>query len=336
LVKPTVSRKSKIAWILVSLVILAAAAAGVLWYLRWRTHRVIVLQGAIVVRDSDVRKQRPIAGVQVTAIDSLQIQTVKSDSSGLFLIPLHEGTKRGQPITLEFRHPDYFLLDLPEFVGDKLYVVQLVPRLTAPPSENRSPPTSLGNVTVRYSVKTTTDVNIGSAVKTFQVENEGNVPCRNRHPCSPDGKWKATLASASLDAGAGNQFRDARVSCIAGPCPFTRIESERSSKGGQLISVSARNWSDTATFLMEAEVLHPMPTEVAHEFFPVIFGRQLSFMLPAAVEGVTIEADVDSQRVFFPLGPGLLLSWANCNASENPDHTRVFRCELKPGYQFKQ
>ena len=52
--------------------------------------------------------------VQVTAIDSLQIETVKSDSSGLFLIPLHEGTKRGQPITLEFRHPDYFLLDLPE------------------------------------------------------------------------------------------------------------------------------------------------------------------------------------------------------------------------------
>lgn len=315
-------------------IVLLAMAAGVLAYLRWRSHRIIVLQGAITVRDTDVRKQRPIAGVQVTAIDSLQIQTVKSDSSGLFLIPLHEGTKRGEPITLEFRHPDYFLLDLQEYVGDKLYVVQMVPR-TATSSKESRPPTAIGNVTVRYSVKTTSDVNIGSAVKTFQVENQGNVPCKNQHPCSPDGKWKAALASATLDAGPGNEFRDARVSCIAGPCPFTKIESERSTKGGQVISVSARNWSDTATFLLEAEVLHPMPTNIGHEFYPVIFGRELSFTLPAAVEGVTVVADVDQQRIFFPLGPDYRLSWANCSASENPDRTRVFRCELKPGFQFK-
>jgi hypothetical protein len=315
-------------------IVVIALAIGAVAYFRWRSHRIIVLQGSIMVKDSDVRKQRPIAGVQVTAIDSLQIETVKSDSSGLFLIPLHEGTKRGQPITLEFRHPDYFLLDLPEFVGDKLYVVHMVPRTTSATSEGR-PPTNVGNVTVRYTVKTVTDVNIGSAVKTFQVENQGNVPCKNQHPCSPDGKWKATIGSTTLDAGTGNEFRDARVSCIAGPCPFTRIESEHSNKGGQIIEVSARDWSTTATFLLEAEVLHNMPTSAAHEFFPVIFGRELSFTLPAAVEGVTIEADVDQQRVFFPLGPALILSWANCSASENPDRTRVFRCELKPGYQFR-
>ena len=259
---------------------------------------------------------------------------MKSDSSGLFLIPLHEGTKRGQPITLEFRHPDYFLLDLPEYVGDQLYVVHMVPRSTVI-DKGSGPPTPIGNVTVRYSVKTTSDVNIGSAVKTFQVENKGNVPCKNRHPCSPDGKWKAALGSTTLDAGQGNEFRDARVSCIAGPCPFTKIESERSTQGGRIISVTARDWSDTTTFLLEAEVLHPMPTNIGHEFYPVIFGRELSFTLPAAVEGVTVVADVNQQRVFFPLGPLLMLSWANCNASENPDRTRVFRCELKPGYQFK-
>ena len=78
-----------------------------------------------------------------------------------------------------------------------------------------------------------------------------------------------------------------------------------------------------------------MPTSAAHEFFPVIFGRELSFTLPAAVEGVTVEADIDQQRVFFPLGPSLILSWANCSASENPDRTRVFRCELKQGYKFR-
>jgi hypothetical protein len=330
----SVSRKRTLFAVGLALLFILAGTAGVLWYLHWRSHRVIVLQGAITVRDTDVRKQRPIAGVQVTAIDALQIQTVKSDSSGLFLIPLHEGTKRGEPITLEFRHPDYFLLDIQEYVGDKIYIVQMVPR-TATSVKESLHPTSVANVTVRYSVKTTSDVNIGSAVKTFEVENKGNVPCRNQHPCSPDGKWKAALGSATLDAGPGNEFRDARVSCIAGPCPFTKIESERSTKGGQIISVSARSWSDTATFLLEAEVLHPMPTNIGHEFYPVIFGRELSFTLPAAVEGVTVVADVDQQRIFFPLGPDYLLSWANCSASENPDKTKVFRCELKPGYQFK-
>jgi hypothetical protein len=320
-------------WI-VAVIIAAAAAVGAGAYLHWRSQRLIVLQGAVTVVDADVRKQRPIANVEVTATDSLEVVTVKSDPSGLFLIPLREGTRRGAPITLQFKHADYKDMVLNEFVGNKLYIVHLAPRAVPAATENH-PKVVIGNVTVRYQVKTTTDANIGGAVTTFQVENVGNVPCRNQHPCSPDGRWKAADGSTSLDAGAGNQFRDARVSCIAGPCPFTRIQSQRFSKGGQVMDVSARNWSDTATFLVEAEVLHSMPTEVSHEFFPVIFGRELSFTLPAAVEGVTIEADVDQQRVFFPLGPALLLSWANCSSSENADRTRVLRCGLKPGYEFR-
>ena len=316
------------------LIVAVAIASGLTWYYNWRSHRIIVLQGAILVQDSDSRKERPIAGVVVTAVDNLQIETVKSDSSGLFLIALHEKARRGAPISLKFTHPDYRPLEVREFVGDKLYVIHMVPR-AEPTADAAHPPISVANVTVRYSVKTTTDVNIGSAVKTFQVENEGNVPCKKQHPCSPDGKWKAAIGSTLLDAGAGNQFRDARVSCIAGPCPFTKIEAERSSQGGRIISVSARNWSETATFLLEAEVLHPMPSNVTHEFYPVIFGRELSFTLPAAVEGITAEADINGQRVFFPLGPALLLTWANCSASVNPDQTKVVRCELKPGYQFR-
>lgn len=311
-----------------------AAITGGLSYLRWRSQRLIVLQGAIMVDDTDAHKERPIAGVEVTATDRTQSISVKSDPSGLFLIPLKDGTRRGTPITLQFKHADYRDLELKEFVGNKLYIVHMDAE-AAPALSDGRPLVVIGNVTIRYSVKTTTDANIGSEAQTFQVENKGNIPCKNQNPCSPDGRWKAAIGSTTLDAGGGNQFRDSRVSCIAGPCPFTRIESQRASKGGQILSVSVRNWSDTTTFLVEAEVLHSMPTEVAHEFFPVIFGRELSFTLPAAVEGVTIEADVDQQRVFFPLGPALLLSWANCAASENPDRTRVFRCGLKPGYKFR-
>ena len=331
--REVVTIKQTIGWgVLVILVL--AAIAGAWAYLRWRSQRFIVLQGAIMVDDTDPHKERPVAGVEVTATDRTQMVAVKSDPSGLFLIPLKEGTRRGSPITLQFKHADYRDLELNEFVGNKLYIVHLDAKAIPALNDGR-PPVVIGNVTIRYSVKTTIDANIGSEVRTFQVENKGNVPCKAQNPCSPDGRWKAAINSTTLDAGNGNQFRDARVSCIAGPCPFTKIESQRASKGGQILAVTARNWSETATFLIEAEVLHSMPTEVAHEFFPVIFGRELSFTLPAAVEGVTIEADVDQQRVFFPLGPALLLSWANCSASENPDRTRIFRCGLKPGYRFR-
>ena len=318
--------------LVVALIIGCVLLAGIVVFAHWRAHRLVSLQGAIVVQDSDDRKELPVPGVQVSAIEKSAKQSVNSDSSGFFLIKLPEGTRRGQAIELEFRHPDYRPLNLNEFVGDKLYIVHMTPR-SLPSSAG--PTKRIGNVTVRYTVKSVTNANVGSAIKTFQVENRGDVPCKNRRPCSPDGKWKAALASAVLDAGAGNEFRDVRVSCIAGPCPFTRIENERPSVNSQTLSVTVRDWSDTATFLVEAEVLRSMPTEIAHQFYPVIFGKSLSFTLPETAEGVTIEADVDQQEIFFPLGPALVLSWANCNASINADQSNVYRCELKPGYRFQ-
>jgi len=313
-----------------------AVASGIALYSNWEAHKLRALQGAVVMKDSDVRKEVPVPGVDVKAIFGKVTVTAKTDSSGLFVLKMPPGTRRGQPISFEFRRADYQPLVHQDYIGDQLYVIGMVPRSASPAADDHRPTVKIGNVTVRYSAKTTmTQTNIGSAVKTFQVENKGNILCRNQNPCSPDGRWKAALASAELDAGAGNQFSDIRVSCIAGPCPFTRIEPERFTRDGQILTVTARAWSDTATFLVEAEVLRPMQTEIAHEFYPVIFGKGLSFTLPGSVEGVTIEADVDNQDVFFPLGPAMLLSWANCNMSVNPDQTRVYRCELKPGYRFQ-
>jgi hypothetical protein len=193
---------------------------------------------------------------------------------------------------------------------------------------------TVSNVRVRYSVKTTTEADVGSAVKTFQVVNTGNVPCRGRHPCSPDGKWKAALGSASLDAGEGNEFRNARVSCIAGPCPFARVEFEGLSRSGRIINVSARNWSDTTTFLLEAEVVHPMVRDIVRESYPVVFGQALNFSLSASAEGPSIEAEINGDSIVFPIGPDLFLSWADCHVTVDRDQTIVYRCELKPGYRF--
>ena len=305
---------------------------GALLLRPWHTQRPISLQGAVTVQDSDSRKEQPIADVEVTA--DLAQGAAKSDSTGLFTLQLRGSVRRGQPVVLHFRQPRYLPLDLSGFVGDQLYIVHMQPIPAVAPSTTR-PPVTVANVRVRYSGRMMTEYNVGSAVKTFQIENKGNVPCKGQHPCSPDGKWRAAAGSASLNAGTGNEFRSARASCIAGPCPFTKIESDHLSQGEQTFMVSARDWSDTATFLLEAEVVHPMVSQIVHESYPVIFGEGLNFTLPSTAEGVSIEAELDGQMIIFPLGPELFLSWASCNARVNPDQTKVYRCDLKPGYRFQ-
>jgi hypothetical protein len=200
----------------------------------------------------------------------------------------------------------------------------------------KQPQTIVSNIRVRYSVKSTAEANIGSAVKTFEVVNTGNVPCNGHLPCSPDGKWKATVGETALDAGEGDEFRNARVSCIAGPCPFTRIEFQNLSHGGRTLNVAARNWSDTATFLIEAEVVHPMVSDIVRESYPVIFGPSVNFSLPGSAEGLSIRADINADPIVFPLGPDLHLSWASCHVRVDKDGSRTYRCELKSGYAFKQ
>ncbi len=315
-------------------VIVALGGTLAMLRLTHRSNRPMSLKGAVVRQNGDAKKELPIAGVQIIAVSETLIGDCKSDSSGFFQLTLRPGIEPGMSITLRFRHPDYVPLDLKELAADKLYIARMVPVAYQPPTKLNHPEVVVANVSARYSIKATTAANIGSAVKTFQVVNTGNVPCNGRQPCSPDGKWKAAIGSATLDAGEGNEFRNPRVSCIAGPCPFTKIESDGFSRGGRTINVSARNWSDTTTFLLEAEVFHPMVSDNIRKSHPVIFGRALNFTLPAAAEGVSIQAEINGEPIVFPLGPNLFLSWASCNARVNNDQTKVYRCELKPGYRF--
>lgn len=306
---------------------------AILALIRWQKQKPISLWGAVLVQDSDPRNQRPIAGVAISAGD-LAKSDVTSDSSGFFVLRLRKPIRKGHAVVLVFRHPQYRPLYLNDVVANKLYIVHLVP-LSSKGAPANQPEVKVANVRVRYAIKALTEMNVGSAVKTFEIENQGNVPCKGQSICSPDGKWKASVGSTTLDAGTGNEFRNARASCIAGPCPFTRIEADHFSQGGQTITVSARAWSDTATFMLEAEVFRPIVSQMEHWSYPVIFGESLSFTLPSAAESVSIEADLDGQTIIFPLGPSLFLSWATCDAGVNPDKGRVYRCTPKPGYRFE-
>jgi hypothetical protein len=322
-------RKKSVVWI-ASVVACLIVVTLVFYFVHRRPW---TMTGAITVGDRDYQKEFPIADVTVSA-DGLADAPVKSDSAGLFKLKLRKSVRRGDIVTLQFRHPNYQPLDLKQPLTSKLWIIRLTPIKEEPRSqtEQRTP---VGDIQVKYSMNPLMAVNIGSAVRTIQVANVGNVPCNGQPPCSPDGRWKAAIASGSLDAGPGNEFRNARASCIAGPCPFTKIEDDNFSAGGQTITASVRNWSDTVTFLLEAEVFRAVPSQMEHKAYPVVFGRALSFTLPDSAEAVTIEADMAGETIIFPLGPSLYLSWATCNITHNRAQGKVYRCELKPGYKFQ-
>lgn len=315
-------------------IIVVGIVAGVVFGIHKSSH-FITLKGAIIRKDSEADKQTPVSDVDVTAISGSVTATTKSDASGFFSVILPESFRARRQVTFRFSHSGYRPLELNETIG-KLYVIDLQPIATEkPPAPSHGPVTSISNVRVRYSVKTTTELNVGSEVRTLQVANRADVPCNGQQPCSPDGKWKASTGTITLDAGQGNDFQNARASCIAGPCPFTMLTTANASDDGRLMKVVATNWADTATFLVEGEVVHPMISDLVRESYPVIFGQTMTFSLPEAAEGPSLEADVNSDAIVFPLGPDLFLDWAQCTLEISKDQHKVYRCELRPGYRFK-
>ena len=333
------TRTKKLTIWLAGAVILGAAAAT--WWFAWRKRtslKPLVISGVVLQQNSDPQKQLPIANAQITVSGGQSRTQGLSDSTGLFRLTLRPGIEPTQLVTVAITHPRYKPVTFEEDQKSRLYVARMEPLAPSAPTPKVNQETVAirsKDIRVRYSVKEIATTNVGSEAKAFEVINTGNVPCNEKPPCSPDGKWKATIGSATLDAGPGNQLTNCRVSCIAGPCPFTQVETRDLGQPSRTITVSVRNWSDTATFLVEAEVMHTMVNDLVRELYPVQFGRTMSFTLPTAAEGPSILADMNGQEIVFPLGPALRLSWAACVADVSPDRTRLYQCELKPGYEFK-
>jgi hypothetical protein len=325
--------------IVVLMIAMAGSIAALLgiYYHRYRRSQPIALtlKGAVLVSSADVDKQVPIPGVNISVAGDQPTPDTWSTSTGFFQLRLPKPLGAAQWVILQFRHPQYQPVDLPVSTNDRLYVVRMIPVEQPAGADASLAHVAVSNITVRYTIKTTTPLNVGSFVKTFRVVNAGNVPCNGRSPCSPDGKWKAALGSATFEAPGGNVFSKARLSCIAGPCPFTSIRSDGFSGGGPTVSMAVLNWSDTTTFLFEAELLREMISDSVRVSYPLIFGQTVHFTVPADAEGVCIEADLNREHIVFPLGPEPRLSWASCTALVDPDHTNLYRCELKPGYGLK-
>ena len=300
-----------------------------------RLKRERSLAGSVLVASADPRKQLPVSDAEITAVAGDTVVRTNSDSSGFFRLRWRATVWPGEQVTLRFRHPDYQPLEITRSLNDQLCIARMKSSASVKDPQSRGPEVFVSDIRVRYAVKATTTINIGSTAKTFEVVNTGNVACEGRSPCSPNGKWKAEIGSISLDASEGQEFQNVRVSCIAGPCPFTKIESDGFSHGGRRVAVSVRAWSDTVTFLVEAEVVHTMLSDTIRQSYPSIFGRAMTFTLPPTGQGPSIEAEVNGLEIVFPLGPNLSLSWASCSVQVASNRTKLYSCELKPGYRFK-
>jgi hypothetical protein len=333
--------KKETVWTII-LVGAVATAAVVAWLLHaHRLRQSITIEGAVIESNPDSRKELPIADAVITASDGVQSTSTVSEASGHFKLVLRKRPLSEKPFSLSLRHSSYEPLDLDVQTGrlrtrNELIIAKMVPIPSNAALSPRRPESVVSNIRVRYTINSRTETDIGSAVKTFQVVNKGNVPCNDEPPCSPDGKWKASSASVSLDAGADNIFNNLRASCIAGPCPFTSLDSGQALDGKRNVQISAVDWSETATFLVESEVFHTQISSNVRELYPVIFGRGVNFTLPPTAEGVTLEAEIDGAPMVFPLSPDLDMSWVACTVRNSTEKEKiaVYRCMLKPDYRF--
>src|SRR5665213_2331987 len=96
-------------WTMIAVLV---AVAGVL-LLRLYVHRPpsirrsIPIEGAVIRRDLDTRKELPIEDVTVTASDGVVSATTQSDAAGYFKLELQRQVWSGQPIVVHFRQSDY-------------------------------------------------------------------------------------------------------------------------------------------------------------------------------------------------------------------------------------
>ena len=325
----------KVVWWIILLLLLAIGITATIRALRSRQQ--IIIRGAVVRNDPDASKQAPIANVDIVAISDDFIRETRSDETGSFVLILPKAFRSPRSVILRLTHKDYRPLQLDETSVNDLVVARMTPLAAVGQTPTPASPTKavVSNIRLRYVVRSTEVADVGGEVKSFPVVNTGNVPCENRAPCSPDGRWKAATGTLSLDAGEGNQFRNVRVACIAGPCPFTRIDHQTLSANSRQLNILARNWSDTVTFLVEADVIHPAENDTVRVTYPAIFGPSLSFSLPDSAQGPSIEAELNGEAIVSPLGPNLSTSWAQCTAGKENDRVTVYRCELKPGYRLQ-
>ena len=331
------SRRTKVTiWFAFAIAVGAAAIILIFTFRKTPEVKAVeAIEGATITASDNPHKENPISNVEITASAAGYTSSTTSQSSGFFRLPLVQEWKPGQPLTITFRAEKYQPLQETVTPSAELMIAYMVSTDGGKPNPETGKRTNIGNVRIRYSTQYINTTNVGSIAPTMDVPNKGNVPCEPKGPCSPNNKWKASIATKKLDAGEDNQYVNTRVSCLAGPCPFTQVLDDSYKKPSRVIDIRVKNWSDTTTFLIEAEVSRTQRSSFVRESYPAIFGQALTFTIPAGAQGLSILAELNGHPIVFPIGPALQLSWATINVESSTDGSKLFRCELKTGYRFE-
>ena len=97
---------------------------------------------------------------------------------------------------------------------------------------------------------------------------------------------------------------------------------------------AGRAWSDTVTFLVEADAVQTLITDSIRQAYPSVFGRGMTFTPPPTGQGPSIEAEVNGAQIVFRWD-GLRPSGRHAISMSVQNRTKLYSCELKPGYRFR-
>ena len=83
--------------------------------------------------------------------------------------------------------------------------------------------------------------------------NRDSMPCDQREPCSPDGKWFAALTELTVRAGEGEELRNARISCDGNSCGWRKDLYPEYSDDKRVVVGKVLTWSKPVVLRLEAE-----------------------------------------------------------------------------------
>src|ERR1039458_3927487 len=98
--------KKIIVWTVSVVVVVAAVVALSLSLNRW-FPRSMRIQGAVIRKDDDARKELPIPDALVSVSDGKTTASTQSDGRGYFRLTFPRRVWKGQTLQLSFRHSDY-------------------------------------------------------------------------------------------------------------------------------------------------------------------------------------------------------------------------------------
>lgn len=90
--------------------------------------------------------------------------------------------------------------------------------------------------------------------KSDASENRDGMRCNGRSPCSPDGRWFATITTLTLSAGAGQELRSSEVQCSGAGCTHRELMSLEISPDGTTVTARIKTWSHSVTLKLVAQL----------------------------------------------------------------------------------